>query len=208
MSAKEIMKSELFKKCLEFHGHLCPGLSTGYQAAIAGMEWLSANRSEDEEVVTIVETDACCCDAIQVITGCTFGKGNFIYKDYGKMAFTFLSRESGKGVRISSKPKEATSESSRHSELMSKLKTGQADKTEIKEFRKLHTKRAEEILDESPESLFYINEVNVILPPKATMAPSVQCDRCGEPTMATKLTGIANESICGGCLETVQEASV
>lgn len=207
MSAKEIMQSDLFKKCLTFHGHFCPGLSTGYQAAVVGMEWLSANRSEDEEIVTIVETDACCCDAIQVITGCTFGKGNFIYKDYGKMAFTFMSRDSGKGVRISLKPMDASPKSKRHAELMNKFKTGQADKAEIKEFRKLHTKRAEEILNNSPKALFHINEVNVTLPPKATMAPSVQCDRCGEPTMATKLKKVANESICRGCLKTVQDVT-
>ena len=34
------------------------------------------------------------------MTGCTFGKGNFIYKDYGKMALSLLSRNAGRGVRI------------------------------------------------------------------------------------------------------------
>ena len=37
MSAEAILSSELFKKCLDFHGHLCPGLSMGYQAATAGL---------------------------------------------------------------------------------------------------------------------------------------------------------------------------
>lgn len=37
MSAQAITESELFKRCLESHGHLCPGLSLGYQAAMAGM---------------------------------------------------------------------------------------------------------------------------------------------------------------------------
>mgnify|MGYP002866640913 CR=1 FL=1 len=46
--------------------------------------WLSAHRAEDEEIVAIVETDACSCDVVQVITGCTFGKGNLLYRDYGK----------------------------------------------------------------------------------------------------------------------------
>jgi len=38
---------------------------------------LGENRAEDEEIVAVVETDACGADAIQVRTGCTFGKGNF-----------------------------------------------------------------------------------------------------------------------------------
>ena len=64
------------------------------------MAWLAEQRSEDEEIVAIVENDACSADAVQVITGCTFGKGNFIHKDYGKMALTLLSRNTGRGVRI------------------------------------------------------------------------------------------------------------
>ena len=77
MNRKEPLKDQDFQRCADFHGHVCPGLAIGYRAAKAGMEWLSANRAEDEEVVAIVETDACGADAIQVLTGCTFGKGNF-----------------------------------------------------------------------------------------------------------------------------------
>ena len=100
MKAEDIIASEDFKKCVDFHGHLCPGLSMGFRASQAGLEWLKTQRAADEEMVAIVETDACCADAVQVMTGCTFGKGNFIYQDHGKIAFTFLSRDSGKGVRF------------------------------------------------------------------------------------------------------------
>ncbi len=68
------------------------------------MAWLGERRAADEEIVAIVETDACGANAIQVLTGCTFGKGNFIYRNYGKHAFSLLSRASGKGVRLSGKP--------------------------------------------------------------------------------------------------------
>ncbi len=66
-----------YKKCINFHGHTCMGVTIGYLAAKLGLELLTEIRSVDEELITIVETDACCCDAIQVLTGCTFGKGNF-----------------------------------------------------------------------------------------------------------------------------------
>jgi formylmethanofuran dehydrogenase subunit E len=97
MTAQEILNSADFKQCEAFHGHVCPGLSIGYRAAKAAMTWLAEKRSEDEEVVAIVETDACSADAVQVLTGCTFGKGNFIFRDYGKMALTLLSRKTGQG---------------------------------------------------------------------------------------------------------------
>jgi len=206
MSAKEIVNSDLFQKCLDFHGHLCPGISIGYQAAMAGMDWISAQRSKDEEIVAIVETEACCADAIQVITGCTFGKGNFIYHDYGKHAFTFVNRQSGKGVRVSRKPGENTAPNERHTELMDKIRSNAATEADHLEFRKLHEAKSMEILDKAPEALFDIKEVKIPMPDKARIEPSIPCERCTEPTMSSKLEPVGNQNICRGCLSQEQKA--
>jgi formylmethanofuran dehydrogenase subunit E len=87
---------------MEFHGHWCPGLAIGIRAA----EWAlkEMGKSPDEEIVAVVETDMCGVDAIQYLTGCTFGKGNLIHKDYGKNAFTFYRRRDGKAVRLVLRP--------------------------------------------------------------------------------------------------------
>ena len=50
MKGEEIARTDEFKKCLDFHGHLCPGLSIGYRASKAGLDWLAENRSADEEL--------------------------------------------------------------------------------------------------------------------------------------------------------------
>jgi formylmethanofuran dehydrogenase subunit E len=50
MKAEDIIAGEDFQKCVEFHGHLCPGLTMGYKASVAGLEWLKAHRSVDEEI--------------------------------------------------------------------------------------------------------------------------------------------------------------
>jgi len=78
-----------------FHGHWCPGLAVGIRAA----EWAlrEMGRAADEEIVAVVETDMCGVDAIQFLTGCTFGKGNLIHRDWGKNAFSFYRRRDGKG---------------------------------------------------------------------------------------------------------------
>jgi formylmethanofuran dehydrogenase subunit E len=89
-----------WEKCVEFHGHICPGLAIGYRAAKIGLQELSARRSLDEELVAIVENDACGVDAVMVLTGCTLGKGNLLFRDFGKHAYIFMSRSSGTGVRI------------------------------------------------------------------------------------------------------------
>jgi len=88
--------SEDFEKCVAFHGHICPGLAIGFQAARVLMERLGVQRAGDEELLAFVENDACGADGIQVMTGCTFGKGNFIFKNFGKHAFTLVARKRGK----------------------------------------------------------------------------------------------------------------
>lgn len=201
MSLQTIENKELFEKCLDFHGHLCPGLTLGFQAAMAGMDWLRATRAEDEEVVTIVETDACGTDAIQVITGCTFGKGNFIYRDYGKTAFTFFSRQSGKGVRIARKPDPQALLSDRHHALIKRMKSKDVTEAERSEFKALHEAKAMEIIEQSTESLFTVTEINIQMPPEAKMEPSIQCDECKEPTMASKLEPVDGRRLCRGCLD-------
>lgn len=200
MTAETILASDLFKKCLDFHGHLCPGLALGYQAAQAGMQWLAVQRAEDEEVVAIVETDACCADAVQVITGCTFGKGNFIYRDYGKIAFTFFNRETGKGVRIARTAEKEASVSPEHRNLLDKIRQETATEAEREQFGRMHEEASKRILDKQPEELFTIAEVIVPLPEKARIEPSGNCDRCKEPVMGSKLEHVEGQRVCRGCL--------
>ncbi|MCD5397580.1 FmdE family protein, partial [candidate division NPL-UPA2 bacterium] len=66
---------------------------------------LQIKRSEDEEIVAIVENDSCMGDAIQSVSGCTLGKGNLILKNYGKMAVAFINRANGESIRLIVKEK-------------------------------------------------------------------------------------------------------
>ena len=79
---------ELWNKCVEFHGHACGGLTIGYKAALYAIERLGLQLggggnagclSPDEEIVCISENDACGVDAIQVMLGCSVGKGNLLF---------------------------------------------------------------------------------------------------------------------------------
>lgn len=200
MNAKQIIEGEKFKRCADFHGHICPGLSMGYRAAEAAMEWLKENRSVDEEIVAIVETDACSADAVQVLTGCTFGKGNFFYRDYGKMALTLLSRQSGKGVRVVLRAG-AFAPDENHMALLKKVMSGSADEEENKQFQGLHFQRTCNVLEMPLEKLFDINPVQMELPSRAQVESSEPCALCGEPTMRTKLEPSDSGSICRGCAE-------
>jgi formylmethanofuran dehydrogenase subunit E len=199
MNAQEIMNSEDFQRCAAFHGHICPGLSIGYRAAKAGMAWLAEQRAEDEEVVAVVETDACSADAVQVLTGCTFGKGNFIFRDHGKMVLTILSRKNGKGVRVSLRP-EAFSPDAEHIALIRKVTGGEASPAEEARFRELHLQRSRDLLERPVGDLFELAPAEMAMPGKARIEPSEPCARCGEPTMPSKMESIDGKKICRGCL--------
>ena len=200
MTSTPIVSSEDWKKAVDFHGHICPGLAIGFKAAVAGLERLGEKRSEDEEIVTVVETNACGADAIQVLTGCTFGKGNFIYKDHGKQVFTFIGRESGASVRVALKPG-VLELSDRHRELIEKRRSGVATKEENDEFQEMHRRRSYDILDFDLDKLFDIRDVETELPPKAQIEPSKICDLCGEPTMASMLQETEDgRFLCKPCL--------
>ena len=201
MDAQRILDSKEFRKCAEFHGHICPGLSIGYRAAKLALDRIAETRAADEEVVAIVETDACSADAVQVLTGCTFGKGNFIYRDYGKIAFTFFNRATAKGVRIARTATKEAPLDPEHRALLEKIQQETASEEEREQFNRMHQSAAKRILDRQPEEIFSITEVTLALPEKARVEPSRNCQRCGEPVMGSKLEQVAGQWVCRGCIE-------
>jgi formylmethanofuran dehydrogenase subunit E len=188
-----------YRACIEFHGHTCMGVTIGYMAAKLGMKVLGEIRAIDEELIVIVETDACCCDAIQVLTGCTFGKGNFFYLDHGKMAFTFASRTTSQGVRLLLKP-EIFQIPERERALAEKISSRSYTLAEQKEYEIIYEARGEDFFSRGPEAFFEVDHITELkLPPKAPRAPSIACEICGEMVMKTKLTELGGHLVCRGC---------
>lgn len=79
------------------HGHLCAGQVLGVRMAMLGCRMLGiddprglANRADRKRLVTFVEIDRCATDAIAVVTGCRLGKRALKFRDWGKMAASFL----------------------------------------------------------------------------------------------------------------------
>jgi formylmethanofuran dehydrogenase subunit E len=88
------------------HGHLCAGQVLGVRLAMLGLEKLGIEdpRGKDRKrLVTFVEIDRCATDAIGVVTGCRLGKRALKFRDWGKMAATFIDLETGKAVRVAAK---------------------------------------------------------------------------------------------------------
>ena len=188
-----------FEKAVEFHGHECPGLAIGYRAAMVAVERFK-ERSEDEELVAIVENNSCAVDAIQAINGCTFGKGNLIFKDFGKQVYTFFKRGDDKAIRVSLKASSDPADD-RHRELMKKISSGNATEEEIKSFKKAHEEKMRRILEVPLEEFFDIKEIKADLPEKAKIYRSLICDECGEGVMETRARLADGKILCILCFD-------
>ncbi|PKL60411.1 MAG: formylmethanofuran dehydrogenase [Methanomicrobiales archaeon HGW-Methanomicrobiales-4] len=196
---QETSKYATFEEAAEFHGHVCPGLSSGYQVAIAAMKALGVSRPKDEELVAIAETDACGVDAIQVVTGCTAGKGNLIVHDYGKHVFTFYCRKSDRAVRVSNSLEEFMPRKPEMDELRPKVFSGTATAEEQKTFYDMMRQVSEAILQAPPEKVVQVEEVSMKPPQKARIFTSIPCGCCGEMVADAKTREHEGKRICMPC---------
>ncbi len=170
-----------YPDAVAFHGHSCPGLALGYRAAQYVMDALRAGRSDDEELVCIVENDACGVDAVQVVAGCSVGKGNLILRDLGKHAYTFIDRRYNRAIRLVQRPEPVIERiDPQASALRPKVVGGTATKEEVREFEQRQAAVIETILSIPIEDLFLIKDITPEMPEKARIFRSVQCAECGE----------------------------
>ena len=192
--------AETLERVVEFHGHMCPGLALGVRAAEVALAEIGPH-SQDEEVVAIVETDMCGVDAVQFLTGCTFGKGNLVHRDHGKNVYTFVRRSDRRAVRVSGRPDALGSRDPAWEELFAKVRTGMAGPEERRRFWEMQQQRSEGILTAPLDQLYDVRQVQVSVPPTARILASVVCAACGEATMETRIRRLEGRELCVPCFE-------
>ncbi len=174
-------KLTTYEDAVAFHGHTCPGLALGYRVAEHALKALHAERSEDEDLVAIVENDACGVDAVQAIAGCSVGKGNLILKDLGKHAYTFINRKTGSAIRLVQRPEPLTERlDPAAAALRAKVMSGKATPAEEKEFEERQAAIIKKILTIPFSELFIEKEARSDIPERARISRSIQCASCGE----------------------------
>jgi formylmethanofuran dehydrogenase subunit E len=172
------MDQEKWDKAISFHGHACPGLAIGFRAAEAAVETLGISPSKDEEVVCVTENDACGVDAIQALLGCTFGKGNLIYRPTGKHAFSFFDRNTGRSMRICLKAQN----------------DGQISKDEWQE----------RLLTLPLQEVFSFSTPRFEIPSQAHIFNTVICEECGEGAPEYTMRLQNGKIVCLDCFEDYQ----
>ena len=168
------------------HGHLCAGQVIGVRLAMLGLRELGIDDpvAERKRLVTYVEIDRCVTDAVAVVANCRLGKRALKFRDWGKVAATFVDLQTGRAIRVAAK--ESSKQAAR--EMFPELdkETGQQ-----KAYAQL-----------SDGALFDRQWVKVEVPPEdlpGFKGPRVVCAQCGEGINFKREVMVNGKTLCRGC---------
>jgi formylmethanofuran dehydrogenase subunit E len=175
------------------HGHLCAGQVLGVRLAMLGLEKLGiedARGKDRKRLVTFVEIDRCATDAIAVVTGCRLGKRALKFRDWGKMAATFVDLgirdvSAGKAIRIAAKESSKALARSMHPEIESK------NQQQMLAYREM-----------AEDDLFAKQWVKVELPAEefpGYKGDRIVCAECGEGINFRREVRRAGRVLCKAC---------
>jgi len=151
------------------HGHLCAGQVLGVRMAMFGLKTLGLNDPQGKDrkrIVTFVEIDRCATDAVMVVTGCRLGKRALKFRDWGKVAATFVDTETGKAIRVAARESSKALAKSMHPEITDK------NQQQMRAYREM-----------TDDQMFEARWVRVALPPEefpGYKGERIVCSQCGE----------------------------
>ncbi|HEX8815771.1 MAG TPA: FmdE family protein [Terriglobales bacterium] len=170
------------------HGHLCAGQVLGVRLAMLGLNQLGIEdpRGKDRKrLVTFVEIDRCATDAVAVVTGCRLGKRALKFRDWGKMAATFVDVSTGKAIRIAAKESSKQRARELHPEIENK------NQQQMLAYREM-----------ADDDLFTLQWVKVDLPPEefpGYKGERIVCDLCGEGINFRREVRRGAQTLCRSC---------
>jgi formylmethanofuran dehydrogenase subunit E len=170
------------------HGHLCAGQVLGVRMAMFGLKKLGLEDPQGKDrkrIVTFVEIDRCATDAVMVVTGCRLGKRALKFRDWGKVAATFVDVETGKAVRVAARESSKALAKSMHPEIENK------NQQQMLAYREI-----------SDEQLFQSQWVHVELPPEefpGYKGERIVCAQCGEGINFKREVRRGAKILCRAC---------
>jgi formylmethanofuran dehydrogenase subunit E len=170
------------------HGHLCAGQVLGVRMAMLGLELLGIDDPHGKDrkrLIVYVEIDRCATDAVGVVTGCRLGKRALKFRDWGKVAATFVDMDSGRAVRVSAKESSKALARQMHPELENK------NQQQMLAYREI-----------ANDDLFAIQWVKVQLPPEELpgyKGERTVCEECGEGINFRREVRRGGHVLCRAC---------
>ncbi|MCW5971089.1 MAG: TraR/DksA C4-type zinc finger protein [Blastocatellales bacterium] len=168
------------------HGHMCPGQVLGVRMAMAGCRSIGIDEPKSSRrLIVFVEIDRCAADAVNTVTGCRLGKRTLKFRDFGKLAATFLNTETGAAVRVVAVDESRELARARYGHLPTKKEQQMAAYTELPD-----------------EELFRFERVRVLLDDADLPGhplTRVRCDACGEGVNDRREVVEGEKTLCRGC---------
>ena len=182
---KKVEAKDYLDLGLQLHGHKCPAMPMGLRAGAAAMNRLGIQRTGDSAWLALVELGdhhcaTCFADGIQVITGCTFGKGNIQKTHKGKWGVTLVDKKAQKAVRVS--PKAEVMARNKETPFFQDYRKKGVPPTQVPEA--VVQPLLDSVLNMPEDQLFNISEVfdyPYQEPPHSF--ESFVCEECGEMTV-------------------------
>ncbi len=168
------------------HGHLCAGQVLGVRLAMLGLRELGIDdpAAERKRLVTYVEIDRCVTDAVALVAHCRLGKRALKFRDWGKVAATFVDLKTGRAVRIAAR--ESSKQTAREMFPGLDKEAGQ---------QKAYAALSDDVL-------FDKQWVKVEVPREdlpGYKSPRVVCDRCGEGINFKREVLVHGRILCRSC---------
>lgn len=186
------------ERAAAFHGHLCAGVALGVRAAQLALCELGPNEAGNS-LYAVVETAMCAADGIQVVAGCTFGRGTLIHLDHGKNVFTFARRADGRALRLATRREGWPRDTEERKALQQRIEAGGAAPEERARYWELMEARALALMAVPDGQLFELREVEA--PPLGGPRPMgiARCDACDEMVLASHVQRVGERGLCVPC---------
>jgi formylmethanofuran dehydrogenase subunit E len=194
---------------LFFHGHKCPAMPMGLRVGAAAMNRLGVERAKDGQLIALVELGedhcaTCFADGVQMITGCTFGKGNIRKLNYGKWGLTLIDKKTGRAVRVS--PRAEAMKANKQTEFFSEYREKGIPASQVPPA--VVDPLVDRVINAPEDQLLLVSDIlayNWTEPPHSFAG--FTCDLCGEMTVEPYGRLLGEKRVCIPCREKAAQGS-
>lgn len=192
---------EYLKFGQQFHGHKCPAMPLGLRVGAAAMNKLGVERAKDSQLVAILELGdnhcaTCFADGVQVITGCTLGKGNVQKLHYGKWGVTLVEAKTGRAVRVA--PIGEVQAQTKKTDFFINYRMKGIPASEVPD--EVVEPLIDEVMNAPDDKLLTISEVfHYDLPKHPHTFAGFICDECGDMVVEGYGRPMGDKKVCQAC---------
>ena len=194
---------DFYEAGMLLHGHKCPAMPMGLRAGAIAMNALGVERAKDGQLIALVDLGEghcahCMADGVQMITGCTFGKGNIKQLGYGKFGLTLIDRATGRSIRVV--PRAEAQAAQKQSAFFTEYREKGIPASQVP--NEVVQPMVDRVMSAPAEAIFKIGEIEVReLPTSIESFASFACDRCGDMVVERYGRVVGDRHVCIPCQE-------